>query len=131
MAARVLAAADAYQTKLEPRPHRAALEPEAAVREIRRRAAEGQLDGDAVAAVLATAGHRSQPKTSKRIAGLSAREVEVLRLAMRGLSNRQIAEILVVSPRTVGHHLQHIYDKIGVSTRVGATLFALEHGLLQ
>lgn len=131
VAARVLAAADAYQAKLEPRPHRAALEPEAAAREIRRRAAEGQLDGEAVAAVLATAGHRPQPKTTERIAGLSAREVEVLRLAMRGLSNRQIAEILVVSPRTVGHHLQHIYDKIGVSTRLGATLFALERGLLQ
>jgi DNA-binding NarL/FixJ family response regulator len=53
-----------------------------------------------------------------------------LRLAVQGLSNRQIGEALFVSPKTVGHHIQHIYDKIGVSTRVGATLFALQHGLI-
>ena len=55
----------------------------------------------------------------------------MLTLAVRGLSNRQIADILVVSPKTVGHHLENIYSKIGVSTRVGATLFALQNGLVE
>jgi DNA-binding NarL/FixJ family response regulator len=64
-------------------------------------------------------------------AGLSEREAEVLLLAVRGLSNRQIADELVVSPKTVGHHMENIYSKIGVSTRVGATLFALQHGLVE
>ena len=49
---------------------------------------------------------------------------------MRGLSNRQMAEQLVISKETVNHHIRHIYDKIGVSTRAGATLFAMENALL-
>ena len=63
-------------------------------------------------------------------AGLTAREVEVLRLLARGLSNKQVAERLVISPKTVGNHVEHIYAKIGVSTRAAAGLFATEHGLL-
>jgi len=55
----------------------------------------------------------------------------VLCLAVTGLTNRQMGEALFVSPKTVGHHIQHIYDKIGVSTRVGATMFALQHGLVE
>jgi len=61
---------------------------------------------------------------------LTAREVEVLRLIARGLSNRAIGEQLGVSPRTAEHHVQHVYDKIGLATRAGAALFALEHDLL-
>jgi DNA-binding NarL/FixJ family response regulator len=64
------------------------------------------------------------------VAGLSEREVEVLRLLARGHSKKQIAELLFISEKTVGHHTQHIYMKIGVSTRAGATLFALQHDLL-
>jgi DNA-binding NarL/FixJ family response regulator len=63
-------------------------------------------------------------------AGLSDREVEVLRLVARGLSNREIAQRLVVSPRTAEHHVQHIYSKIGVSSRAAAALFAMEHDLV-
>ena len=63
-------------------------------------------------------------------AGLSEREVEVLRLLARGLPDKQIARTLVVSPRTVHHHVEHIYDKLGVSTRAAATLFAMQHELL-
>jgi DNA-binding NarL/FixJ family response regulator len=55
--------------------------------------------------------------------------VEVLRLAAQGLSNRRIAEHLVVSERTVGHHLAHVFDKTGRRTRAGAAVFAMEHGL--
>jgi putative nucleotidyltransferase with HDIG domain len=128
--ARILAAADCYQTKLEPRPYREAMKPDKAAAELRGLVTTGKLDREAVDAVLAAAGY--QPESVKRHlpAGLSEREAEVLQLAVRGLSNRQIAEALVVSPKTVGHHLESIYSKIGVSTRVGATLFALQHGLV-
>jgi HD-GYP domain-containing protein (c-di-GMP phosphodiesterase class II) len=128
--ARLLAAADAYETKLERRPHRDAMAPEGAAEYVRGQAAERKLDGDAVAAVLSAAG---QPRTKRRGAlpsGLSEREAEVLRLAVRGLTNREMAETLVVSPKTVGHHLESIYRKAGVSTRAGATIFALRHGLV-
>ena len=129
-AARILAAADAYHAMTQPRPHRKALSPEQAGEELRREARAGRLDGDAVHAVLAEAGHRTPRVRRERPAGLSEREVEVLRLMARGLSNRVMAERLYVSYDTVKHHIRHIYDKTGVSTRAGATLFAMEHDLL-
>jgi DNA-binding NarL/FixJ family response regulator len=61
---------------------------------------------------------------------LSAREVEVLRLIATGASNRLMAQELGISTATVAHHVQHIYTKIGVSTRAGATLFAMQQALL-
>ncbi len=64
------------------------------------------------------------------VGGLSAREVEVLRQVARGRSTRQIAGVLSIAEKTVDNHIQHIYAKIGVSTRAGATLFALERDLL-
>ena len=64
------------------------------------------------------------------VAGLSKREVDVLRLLSRGLTVKQMAVELVISEKTVESHIQHIYTKINVSTRVGATLFAMEHNLL-
>jgi HD-GYP domain-containing protein (c-di-GMP phosphodiesterase class II) len=129
-AARVLAAADAYQAMTEPRPHRRALPPDQAADQLQREARAGRLAGEAVGAVLAEAGHRVPRARRERPAGLSQREVEVLRLLARGHSNRDLAEQLSVSPETVKHHVQHIYDKIGLSTRAGATLFAMEHALL-
>ena len=65
-----------------------------------------------------------------RPARLSDREVEVLRLIAEGCSNPVIAKRLFVSRRTAEHHVQHIYTKIGVSSRAAAALFAMEHGLL-
>lgn len=130
VAARLIAVADLYRTKLEPRPHREALTPDAARRAVDREAGEGRLDGDVVRAVLAVAGHQGPPR-GKASGGLTERELEVLGLLVRGLSNRQMADALFVSPKTVDHHVQHIYDKLGVSTRVGATLFALQHGLVE
>jgi DNA-binding CsgD family transcriptional regulator len=129
VAARILAAADTYQGKLEPRPHREALSPEQAAGEVRREAERGLLDADVVDAVLSVAGHQRAAPERALPAGLSEREAEVLRLAVRGMSNKQIADSLVLSPKTVGHHIESIYAKIGVSTRVGATLFAVQHGL--
>jgi DNA-binding NarL/FixJ family response regulator len=103
----------------------------AAADDLRGEARLGKLDSEVVEAVLTAGGHPAQRQHSARPAGLSEREIEVLGLVVRGLSNRQMAEALFVSPKTVDHHIQHIYDKIGVSTRVGATLFALQHGLVE
>jgi DNA-binding NarL/FixJ family response regulator len=92
--------------------------------------ARTRLDADAVACVLAAAGRRAPPSTPRWPADLTDREVEVLRLIARGRSNRQVAELLVVSPKTVGRHVENLYRKIGVSSRAAAALFAIEHGLL-
>jgi DNA-binding NarL/FixJ family response regulator len=61
---------------------------------------------------------------------LSEREVEVLRLVARGLSDAQVAELLVISPRTVNAHLRSIYSKLNITSRHAATLFALEQRLI-
>lgn len=129
-AAQILAAADTYHTKIEPRPHRPAVGRDEAAEALRAEARLGRFDPVVVEAVLAGAGHRPVPTRRERPSGLTEREVEVLGLVVRGLSNREMADILYLSPKTVDHHVQHIYDKIGVSTRVGATLFALRHGLV-
>jgi ATP/maltotriose-dependent transcriptional regulator MalT len=63
-------------------------------------------------------------------AGLTAREVEVLRLVAQGLTNFKVATELVISPRTVNTHLGSIYRKLNTSSRADATRFALEHGLV-
>jgi HD-GYP domain-containing protein (c-di-GMP phosphodiesterase class II) len=63
-------------------------------------------------------------------AGLTDREIEVIRLLATGASNRQIAQELVISEKTVAHHLEHIYNKIGVSSRAAAVFFAMEHDLI-
>ena len=131
VAAQVLAAADAFHTKIEPRPYRDALTTDVAADDLRGDTRLGKHDSEVVNAVLTVGGHPAPPRRSVRPAGLSEREVEVLGLVIRGLSNRQMAEALFLSPKTVDHQIEHIYDKIGVSTRVGATLFALQHGLVE
>jgi HD-GYP domain-containing protein (c-di-GMP phosphodiesterase class II) len=128
--ARLLAAADAYQAMTERRPYRPSHTPEEAAAELRGDAASGRLDPQAVHAVLEVAGHIIEPVRSEWPAGLTSREVEVLRLAARGMSNREIGAALSISPKTADHHIQHIYTKIGVSTRAGAAIFAMEHDLL-
>ena len=129
--ARILAVADTWDAMTHDRPHRPARTPEDTEAELRADAERGKLDGEAVRAVLAAAGH--EPGTARRVwpAGLTDREVDVLRLATHGLSNTQIGATLFISPKTAGHHIQHIYDKIGVSTRAGAAIFAMEHDLLR
>jgi HD-GYP domain-containing protein (c-di-GMP phosphodiesterase class II) len=128
VAGRLLAAAEAYQNKVEPRPHRAALSREAAAEALAREVRAGRLDREAVAAVLAAAGH-AVPARRDLVAGLTAREVEVLRAIARGQATKEIARTLAISPKTVDNHTQSIFAKIGVKTRGGATLFAIEHGL--
>ena len=127
--ARILGAADAYQAMREPRPYREARPSEEAAVELRSGVRAGRYDADVVEAVLGAAGHRIA-RRREGPAGLTRREVEVLRLLARGLSNKQIAEQLVISPKTVANHVEHIYAKIDASTRARASLFAMQHGLL-
>ncbi len=129
--ARLLAVGDAYQAMTQDRPYRAALAPYAAAAEIEALARSGRFDPECTRAVIEAAGQ--QPVASRSVwpGQLSDREIEVLRLVARGLSNRQIAATLVISPRTAEHHVQHIYTKIGASTRAAAAMFAMEHGLLR
>ncbi len=127
--ARILGAVDAYQSMCEVRPYRPALSPEEAASELRGDAKAGRLDGDVVEAVLAVAGHRTT-KRREGPAGLTAREIDVLRLLARGMSSKQIASELVISPKTARNHIEHIYAKIGASSRVTASLFAMQHGLI-
>jgi HD-GYP domain-containing protein (c-di-GMP phosphodiesterase class II) len=126
---RILGAADTYQAMLEPRAYRPPLAPDEAAAELRSEAKAGRLDADTVEAVLGAAGHRVS-RRREGPAGLTEREVEVLRLLARGLSNKDIAQRLVISPKTVGNHVEHIYAKIDASTRAAAGLFAMRHGLL-
>ena len=128
--ARVLAAADAYQAMTQPRPFRPALSHSRAAEELEAEARAGHLDAEAVGRVLTAAGHRPH-RTAGWPAGLSDREVEVLRLLCRGGTKKEVASLLNISPSTVDHHVRHIYDKIGVATRAGATLFAVERDLLE
>jgi HD-GYP domain-containing protein (c-di-GMP phosphodiesterase class II) len=128
-AACILAAADIYRALQEPRAHRAAVGTTAAANHLRDEVRAGRVDGPAVEAVLGAAGHRSA-RRPEHPGGLTARELEVLRLLARGLQTKQIAAELQITPKTVGHHIQHIYGKIGASNRVRASLFATEHGLV-
>lgn len=128
--ARVLAAADAYQAMTQPRAFRAAMSPESAAAQLETEARQGRMDAEAVHSVLDAAGHQTR-RAASWPSGLSEREVEVLRLLCRGGTKREVASLLNISPSTVDHHVRHIYEKVGVSTRAGATLFAVENDLLQ
>jgi HD-GYP domain-containing protein (c-di-GMP phosphodiesterase class II) len=126
--ARLLATADAYHAMTEPRPHRKAMPAAQAAASLGEQCRAGHFDADLVAAVLEASG---QPvERIERPAGLTEREVEVLRLLARGLQTKQIAATLGISPKTADRHIQNTYGKIGVSTRAAATLFAMEHGLM-
>ena len=76
-----------------------------------------------------------QPTTREKTsptypAGLTAREVEVLRLVAQGLTDAEVAEQLVISPRTVNTHLTSIYSKLQVTSRSAATCYTIEHHLI-
>lgn len=129
-AARVLVAADVYQAMSEDRPHRPALKPSSAADELKAEVASGRLDREAVTAVLEAAGVKRTRVMGSWPARLTDREVEVLRLVARGGSDKDIARALFISRNTVHHHIKQVYDKIEVSSRAGAALFAMEHDLI-
>lgn len=89
----------------------------------------------ALYAIGVSALHQNNPAQAsiyleKSVAGLTAREREVLDLLSQGMSNKQIAEQLVLSPFTVSRHVQSIYNKLGISSRSAATRLAIEYQLL-
>ncbi len=127
-AGRLLAAADVYSSKAERRPHRAAVPASDLPAVLREGAREGRLDSAAVEAVLVAAGHRRRRRRSWPC-GLTDREVEVLQLAARGRSTAEMAEALHVSPKTVAHHLEHIYVKTGARNRAMLAVFTVRHAL--
>ena len=129
LAARILATADAYLELVAGSRDEPLRPPEAAGR-LRSEAAAGGLDRNVVRAVLDAAGQKVPRTRSPGAAGLTDREVEVLRLVARGHSNKEIATQLFISRPTVHTHVLNIYAKIGVRSRAGASLFAMENGLL-
>jgi HD-GYP domain-containing protein (c-di-GMP phosphodiesterase class II) len=134
-AACLLAATEIYVGLTTERADRPPHSDAAAAVELRRLETEGMLEPRATRAVLVAAGHgEPTARTRKRPenpGGLSRREVDVLGLAARGLTTREIADRLVISPKTADHHIQHIYGKIGVSTRAAAALWAMQHDVVR
>jgi HD-GYP domain-containing protein (c-di-GMP phosphodiesterase class II) len=131
----ILAATEVYVGLTAERSDRPPIPPDEAAGELRRLESEGTLEPRASQAVLVAAGH-GEPRTPsgkrpRNPGGLTRREVDVLRLAARGLTTRQIADRLYISPKTADHHIQHIYGKIGVSTRAAAALWAMQHTVVQ
>jgi HD-GYP domain-containing protein (c-di-GMP phosphodiesterase class II) len=130
-AARLLAAAEAFQTAREARPHRPASNVSTAAAKLRGAVRDGKLCPEAVEAVLTCAGQSTRRDVTERLAGLTPREIEVLRLIAAGHTAKEAARQLEIAPKTADNHIQSLYSKIGVSTRAGAALYALERGLVQ
>jgi DNA-binding CsgD family transcriptional regulator len=130
----VLAATEIYVGMTTERADRPPFSDTDAAAEVRRLEAEGMLEPRATRAVLVAAGHGEPeaqgPKRPQNPGGLTRRQVDVLQLAARGLTTRQIADRLVIAPKTADHHIQHIYSKIGVSTRAAAALWAMQNALI-
>jgi HD-GYP domain-containing protein (c-di-GMP phosphodiesterase class II) len=124
--ARLLAAADVFRALTEERPHRPAKSPDEAANLLRDMAQAGSLCPDAVAAIL---GGAPRP-TPRHASGLTDREIEVLRLVARGLTNKEVASALDISTKTAGRHLENIFQKIGVTTRAGAAMWAMQKGIV-
>jgi HD-GYP domain-containing protein (c-di-GMP phosphodiesterase class II) len=125
----ILAACDVFHALGEDRPHRPALLPAAAIALVADEARAGRLDRRVVAAMLSlTPGHASAPPLLPD--GLSEREVAVLCLLARGLSNKEIGARLGISAKTVQHHVAHIYEKTAIRTRAAAAIYAVDQRLL-
>jgi HD-GYP domain-containing protein (c-di-GMP phosphodiesterase class II) len=126
----ILAAADVFHALTEDRPHRPRRSADEAAGVMRAEVKAGRLDGQAAEAVAAAAGARAGRLKGELPLGLSDREVEVLALLARGLSNKEIGSALFISARTAGNHIAHIYEKTGINTRAAAALFAVTRGLV-
>jgi len=133
-AASLLAATEVYVGMTTERADRPAFSAEDAATELSRLASSGVLEPRSIRAVLVAAGHGEPAappvRRVKHPGGLSRREVDVLRLAAKGLTTREIGERLFISTKTADHHIQHVYTKIGVSTRAAAALWAMQNAVV-
>jgi HD-GYP domain-containing protein (c-di-GMP phosphodiesterase class II) len=136
LGARIIAVADRFDELCHDMPEQSAFDPRSALKQMGDEVGDAlcpdafealvqelRLDGPALL-------NKRKNSPQGRPVGLTNREVEILRLLSKGLHQREIATRLVLSEHTVRHHLEHIYHKAGVNTRVGAVLFAVENGLL-
>lgn len=127
----ILALADDFQERLGASSSRLDIDPKDILKAMQPEV--GPLFSPDCFAALAEELGVAAPKPNRRgkwPAGLTDREVEVLQQVVKGDTNRQIAQELVISERTVAQHLEHIYDKIGISSRAAAVFFAMEHELI-
>ncbi len=131
LGARILAVADAFQELLEGRPGHPGMEKEESLKAMRKEVGP-HLDSECFEALSEVIGVTLSKESLRRQwpVGLTDREVEILRISATGLTKRQMAQHLTISEKTVGTHLEHIYGKIGCSSRAAAVLFAMEQGLL-
>lgn len=135
----LLAAVDAFHAMGEDRPYRPRWTDAERVRLFTRAGDEGRLSRSAVELVLDAVGSGSTTDhggahrggVTSRPGGLSEREIEVAVHVARGATNKDVARSLGITPKTVAHHVAHIYTKLGVSSRAGLALFAIDHGLLR
>jgi HD-GYP domain-containing protein (c-di-GMP phosphodiesterase class II) len=127
--ARILAAADVYHALIEERAHRRAHSPDQAASVLSSLSDRGSLCADAVRSVLDAAGFE-RARRPGAAGDLTEREVEVLRLVARGLTNKEIASALSISVKTAGNHVQNIFTKLGITTRAAAAMAAMQRGLL-
>lgn len=134
LGAGILAATEVYVGMSTDRADRPARSADEAATELRRLESAGVLAPRAIRAVLVAAGHgegeKPAPRRTEHPGGLSPREVEVLRLVARGLTTKEMADRLFISTKTADHHIQHIYNKIGVSTRAAAALWAIQNAVV-
>jgi DNA-binding NarL/FixJ family response regulator len=119
-----------YQSLLETRSWRPAFNSSDSARIVTDEVGSGRLDRAAVRAVMEAAGQPAGPRRVPWPAGLTDREVDVLRLLAAGHGNRSIARTLNVSEATVRTHALNIYGKTTVHSRAGIGLFAIEHDLI-
>jgi DNA-binding CsgD family transcriptional regulator len=124
----LIAAGEAYQAMTAARESKGRVSRGQAAEKLRADARAGRLDAGAVDLVLGAVGHR--PRRQPGPAGLTAREVQVLVLIATGASAKQVAYALGIRPKTASSHVERIYTKTGVTTRSGATRFAIAHGLV-
>ncbi|MBM3925356.1 MAG: HD domain-containing protein [SAR202 cluster bacterium] len=128
---RILATADAFA--ISTHNHGNPVDPEAALRQMKASVAT-QLDPlcyEGLAGHLQGAPAPARPVfRDQRLGSLSDREIEVLRALAQGMRNRQIADSLVISPKTVERHLENIYGKLDITSRTSAVIFALQNGIV-
>lgn len=131
MSERLLAAADVIAALGADRPYRSALTTAQMNAVVAEEVRAGRIDRTAADAVLAAVGGAAAAARPRSWpAGLSDREVEVLRLIARGRTNNEVARSLHLSAKTVGRHVENLYAKAGVNSRAGAAVFAMQHRLL-